>query len=70
MAPEPLNPGMGLKFLRDGIDSSNLVAMHDLSGTPGNWNFFSQDLKNHIGPITGTILSIAASKFATATDYI
>ena len=25
---QPLTPGMGLKFLRDGIDSANLVSMN------------------------------------------
>jgi len=28
----PLGPGMGLKFLRDGIDSANLVAMYSVNG--------------------------------------
>lgn len=27
-----LAPGMGLKFLRDGVDSANLVAMYDVDG--------------------------------------
>ena len=34
-AAEPsktLTPGMGLKFLRDGIDSANLVAMNSVNG--------------------------------------
>merc|ERR1712198_603804 len=31
-------PGMGLKFLRDGIDSANLVAMYSVNGQEG-WNF-------------------------------
>jgi len=37
---EPLAPGFGLKFLRDGVDSANLVAMYATNGTPGEWNFF------------------------------
>lgn len=38
----PLKPGMGLKFLRDGMDSGNVVAMYDLMGNPTNdWNYFS-----------------------------
>jgi len=36
----PLGPGMGLKFLRDGMDSANLVAMYSVNGQPGEWNFF------------------------------
>tara|TARA_B110000305_G_C18793459_1_gene339396 strand:+ start:202 stop:339 length:138 start_codon:yes stop_codon:yes gene_type:complete len=42
---------MGLKFLRDGQDSANLVSMFGLDGQPGNWNFFAHDFTNHIaGP--------------------
>ena len=32
-------PGMGLKFLRDGMDSANLVAMYSVDGQE-SWNFF------------------------------
>lgn len=39
----PLGPGMGLKFLRDGIDSANLVAMYGVNGQPGEWNFFEHE---------------------------
>lgn len=35
----PLFPSIGLKFLRDGIDSANLVA-NRLKSQPGNWNYF------------------------------
>lgn len=45
---QPLAPGMGLKFLRDGVDSANLVAMYSVDGQPGDWNFFSNDFVNHI----------------------
>ena len=44
----PFTPGFGLKFLRDGIDSANLVAMFSVDGTPGDWNFFSKTFSNHI----------------------
>jgi hypothetical protein len=37
----PLGPGLGLKFLRDGIESANLVSMFRPEGQPGDWNFFS-----------------------------
>jgi len=29
---QPLAPGMGLKFLRDGVDSANLVSMWSVNG--------------------------------------
>lgn len=41
-------PGFGLKFLRDGVPSGNMVAMYDVMGTQ-SWNFFKQDFTNHIG---------------------
>ena len=46
---EELNtaPGMGLKFLRDGMDSANLVAMYSVDGQD-SWNFFKNDFSNHI----------------------
>jgi len=69
-SPSELNtkPGMGLKFLRDGIDSANLVAMYDVAGQE-SWNFFANDFTNHIPAITG-LLQILAAKFYTATNNI
>ena len=49
LTPQPLAPGMGLKWLRDGMDSANLVSMYSVNGQPGNWNFFGNDFSNHIG---------------------
>lgn len=50
-AKQPLVVGMGLKFLRSGVDSANLVAMFSGDGTPGDWNFFGKDFKMRIeGP--------------------
>jgi len=64
-------PGMGLKCMRDGIESANLVAMYSVNGNPeGNWNFFSQDFVNHITPGTNTATKALSAKFATATDFI
>ena len=37
----PFTPGMGLKFLRDGKVSANLVSMKGTGGQPNDWNFFS-----------------------------
>lgn len=66
----PLTPGFGLKFLRDGKDSANLVAMYGVNGTPDDWNFFSKDFKNHIAPADGAALKAVAFKFSYATDWI
>jgi hypothetical protein len=43
-------PGFGLKFLRDGMDSANLVAMNSVEGTT-YWNFFELDFSTHIPPV-------------------
>ena len=67
---QPLAPGMGLKFLRDGEDSANLVAMYSVNGTPDDWNFFSKDFFNHIGSASGAALNALAAKFATETRYV
>eukprot|EP00347_Sterkiella_histriomuscorum_P023568 403334144 len=55
-------PGFGLKFLRDGVPSSNLVAA---PGGQDNWNFFEFDFSNLIGMPGEPVLS----KFKSATDY-
>jgi len=61
-------PGMGLKFLRDGMDSANLVAMYSVNGQD-SWNFFKNDFTNHIGP-GGPALIPLEIKFSEATNYI
>ena len=48
---------MGLKFLRDGVDSANLVAMYSVDGQE-SWNFFKNDFSNHIPESGGTLLRI------------
>ena len=65
-----LAPGMGLKFLRDGIDSANLVAMYSTAGTPGDWNFFSKDFTTHVPAPEGAVLKAMAAKFGSYSDYI
>jgi len=67
---QPLAPGMGLKFLRDKMDSANLVAMFSVNGQPDDWNFFAKDFTTHIGSASGLALDLLAKKFSTATDYI
>jgi len=62
-------PGIALKFLRDGVDSANVVAMFGVAGQD-SWNFFANDFSNHIPPATGASLLALSKKFATATPYI
>ena len=61
---------MGLKFLRDGQDSANLVAMYSVDGQPGNWNFFGNDFTNHIKDPKSSALKVLGAWFATATNHI
>jgi len=61
---------MGLKFLRNGMDSANLVAMYSVNGQPDEWNFFANDFTNHIQSASGVALKLVAAKFATETSYI
>jgi len=39
-------PGMGMKFLRDGVESANLVAMEAVYGQE-SWNVFKKNWSNH-----------------------
>ena len=59
---------MGLKFLRDGMDSVNLVAMNSVDGQE-SWNFFKNDFSNHIG--SGSISNLPIKvKFAKYVMHI
>ena len=64
-------PSMGLKFLRDGVDSANLVALHAFQGQE-SWNFFKNDFTTIVGPgdfgdVNFVLLGI---KFAESTKYV
>jgi hypothetical protein len=69
-AKQALAPGMGLKFLRSGADSANLVAMFSVDGQPNDWNFFSNSFVNHIPAATTTAPKALSAKFAGETKYI
>jgi hypothetical protein len=60
---------MGLKFLRNGVPSANLVAMYSVNGQQ-SWNFFANKFSNHISPASGAALGAVAKKFSSATPYI
>eukprot|EP00347_Sterkiella_histriomuscorum_P022948 403336536 len=62
-------PGFGLKLLRNGVPSGNLVAMFSVDGTQ-SWNFFKKEFSNHIPEPISTAQKILARKFATATPFI
>ena len=63
-------PGISLKFLRDGVDSANLVAMYSINGQ-SSWNPF----KNHFTNVftigrPGIQEKSLAVKFSTLTNNI
>ena len=64
-----IKPGMGLKFLRDSVDSANLVAMFGVDGQ-NNLNFFENDWNNHIPSPNDKKLIPLEARFKTATKYI
>lgn len=65
-----LGPGMGVKFLRDGADSANFVAMFSVEGQEG-LNWFEHDWSNHVpDPVSPTgALNYANARFKGATSY-
>jgi len=69
--PEKMNtkPGIGLKFLRDGVASGNMVAMLSVDGQP-SWNFFKNNFTNHIPALASPALAPLGAKFATATPHV
>jgi len=66
---QELAPGMGLKFVRDGVDSANMVAMYSVDGQP-SWNFFANDFKNHIGASESFSTNLLAGHFASQTKWV
>ena len=68
-ALERFTPGFGLKFLRDGVPSGNMVAMYSVDGAE-TWSFFRMDFSNHVPDPESLALKVLSKKFATATPFI
>ena len=64
-----MQPGMGVKFLRDGADSAGFVAMYGVDGQ-ASLNFFEHDWSNHIPAVQDKSLIPLALRFKTETDWI
>ena len=62
-------PGMGLKFLRDGVESASLVAMYGVDGQE-SWNVFANSWSNHRGAASGADTLTLSVKFAKGTPNI
>jgi hypothetical protein len=63
-------PGISLKFLRNGVDSANLVAMFSTAGQ-ASWNPFKNDFTNNFRLNSPSVAEIAlGTKFSTVTNNI
>ena len=72
---QPMVPGFGLKFLRSGQESANIVAMGRSTGwggQPGDWNFFSRTQSNHIVNmgLDSETDYLRAQKFSEGSKYL
>ena len=61
-------PGLAVKFLRKNVHSGNTVAMYELNGQ-ASWNFFKNDLSNHIPKAKGVWFKAFDFKLSDATSY-
>jgi len=63
-------PGFGIKFLRDGVPSANLVSMYSVNGQR-SWNYFANEFSNRVPPPRkGIGADLLAAKFATGQKEI
>lgn len=61
---------MSLKFMRDGVKSADVVTAYSINGNPtGNYDFFAEDLKNHIGFPKGIVLKALDDHFSKYSNY-
>jgi len=69
--PGGYTPGISMKLLRDGVPSGNMFAMYSLQGQD-TWNFFANDLTNHVPDLSDNaafILRELRSTFAKASNW-
>lgn len=68
---EGLTPSVAFKFLKDGVESDNVVAQHSFKNS-GSWNFFKNPLKTRVLPFDelddGLWIDTVEQKFFDATN--
>lgn len=73
MQPDPnvdnIRPGLGLKLLRDSVESANMVAMYTVDGQ-SSWNFFENSFTNHIPNAKHADTKTLSKKFSEQTEWI
>lgn len=58
-----VTPGLGIKFMRTGVESGNFVALYDLNPLPDtSYNFFQETFSNHL-PAPSGATAVLAKKF-------
>lgn len=67
---QPLVPAFGLKFMRDGVDSANQVAMYSVDGQQDDWNYFASNLSNHFPPARKDNTILLSAKFSEKTFFV
>ena len=64
------SPGFGIKFLRDGMDSADGVAMFSLDGQ-SSFNFFENRWSTHLNePLNECARETIGKKLAEVTDHV
>jgi len=65
-------PGVGIKFLRTGVQSGNYVALYTLGALPdNNYNFFEKTISNHIpGSPQGAKEKVLITKFQQSSNCV
>ena len=64
------SPGFGLKWLRDGVESANGVAMFSFAGQP-SYNFLANSWTTHLAePLNQCTRMTLSSKLAESTRHI
>jgi len=61
-------PGLSVKLFRDNRPSANFMAMFSLDGQE-SWNFFENQLSNHVNDPNDPLLKLVAKKFRTSSKF-
>lgn len=64
-----MSPGIGIKLLRDGVDSADLVATYSFDGQQ-SLNFFEHSMTSNIDPVLTPIVLQGLAHFAVETDFV
>lgn len=63
-----MSPGISIKFLRDAVDSANIIAEFGFDGQL-SLNFFENSMSNNIAPSVDQVVIDGLAHFASETDF-